>query len=437
MTYKFLTDARFGFASNVAADVRPIQEQFVRLIKFFDNSAALGVTRIASNYGLNLSGSSYPSSNPAITLNGQGFGYWDEQLNAGKDAWAVFRFTNADVPFYVLLQWAVRTVAGQEFGIAPGYPASHPETTNAGIGIQIACRSDGTNPWGGSMNNNGFDTKSNPVWTTGSNGMVFVWPRTNSAQGALYNGSRAAHMSLFNASNIDLGTITRSRMTACIDENNIFIASDVRGTLNYDVFYFGKYTPISGTTPPVPYWAFSDGNDPPFSLSAIGSVSILSGSTARDGGIAVSTPAISGTVALASYTLPDPGLFGTTVASYEFHPEGPNTGSINPILSGNMYGGSSHPGVGLLLERPLLLFAVEAANAVGSTYMAGLVGYSYEFLRAVCCAVPPNVTLSGSTRMVIGNNRIDGGTINGKWTIPWTSSLGPMYSANNRNGFEI
>ncbi len=307
-----------GYASNANSDARSAQEVFVRLTKLFDNAGSLGVTRIASCFGLNTSGSSNVGASVPIALNGGGFGYWDEQNQAGTNAWVVYRFGNATVPFYVLLQWTLFDIASHAMGAAPGYPASHPDTSWAGVGISIAARSDGSSPWGGSTTNNGFDVKTNPMWTTGSNGLLWVWPRCNAPGGALFNGSRAALAQLTLNSITDGSTPVRSRVTVAMDENNIFIANDARGAYNYDVFYFGKYIPISGTNPPVPYWSFQDSNDGPFATNtAFGPVAPVTGTT-RDGGIGLLSASASGTVGIMTYDCPDPGIF---FADYRYHPE--------------------------------------------------------------------------------------------------------------------
>jgi hypothetical protein len=424
-----------GYSSNSSSDARSEQEVFVRFSKFLDNATALGVTRIASCYGLNQSGTLNLGTSPPIALNGQGLGYWDEANNAGINAFVVYQFANATVPFYVLLQWSLFDTSSppHNFGTAPGAPGSHPDTSWAGVGIQIALRPDGTNPWGGTTRNNGFDVKSNPVWTTGSTGTLFVWPRCNSPGGALYNGSRAACSAITNASLADGGTPIRHRLTLIIDENNIFSSSDFRAQQNHDIFFFGKYTPLSGTVAPVPYFSFSDGNDPPFATNTVfGSMTPASGSGIRDGGVALPSMGPSGTVSGFAYDVADPANFFNRF--FMGYMDAANTGSNTPSLTGT-FNGSLNPGAGVMLERPMLIYSDEAA-ASGPVPFNGLIGYSTDFLRFAHPSSQTLTTLSGATRLIVGN-MLNAGGVAGKFTVPFTSSLGPMGIAWNRNGIEI
>lgn len=54
-----------------------------------------------------------------------------------------------------MCQWADTNL----FGAAPGNPALLNGATTDGVGIQVAFRDDGGNPWNGTSNFNGADTK--------------------------------------------------------------------------------------------------------------------------------------------------------------------------------------------------------------------------------------------------------------------------------------
>lgn len=442
MALKVLSNVKIGgFLSSNFKDVRGMQEGFVRLIKFFDNCSSIGVSRIASNYGLAVS--PYASSSPSINLNALGFGYWNDQINAGPNAWAVYKFNNATVPFYVLIQWGVAATdsnSGNAFGFAPGNPGTVPGqafTGDGGIGIQVAMRSDGGNPWNGTTNNNGADTKGSTVWTAPTIDKLFIWPRSNSPGGTQVAGtqsipgSRAHCNSILHSSQSDIGTAILTIFTVIADENNVLINNDLRGTGNHNIFYFGKYLPISGTSPPVPYWSFSDDNQPNFlqGLQTIGTLTAVTGSTSlRDGGIAISNPTVSGTVVGFCYDVPDPGMWGST-ANF-------SADSANQIVTG-----SSVPSGSVFLERSLVLYANEQTTN-GSTIF-GLVGYSSDFLRCINSRHSYQ-TLSGGFRVALGSGGGFGGspgtggnTSAGKWTAPWVPGMVPFGMHNDRNGTEF
>ena len=407
-----------------------------------DNASALGVTRVASNYGLNTSGSAYPSSTPAVALNGGSnggqFSYWDNVNNqTGGNAWGVWLFSHATVPFYVHLQWQVSTSV--QYGVAPGYPGSHPDTSNAGVGISVGMCSDGTQAWGGTTHNNGADTKSNPVWVTGSvNGYSYVWPRCDSAGGSLYNGSRNAMMSVASATRVDTtSNPCRYRMTVAMDENNLFILTDNLGSFNgNNLFFFGQYAPASGVVAPVPYFCYNNSN--PYVLATItnfGSIAPVSGSSALlDGGIAVPVPSVSGTVGIMQIDVAQVGVFFNANNSL-YCPEGPSYG-LSPNLTASLGStpGAGNVGVGMYNEYPIMLYCTE--NSAATSNFGGLVGYSYAFLRGMPQGVPPGSTLNGATRLVVGPT-VGAGANTYKLTIPWTASLGPMYAAWNRYGIEF
>ena len=433
MAYKFLSDAKFGFANpGTASDFRPVQELFVRLTKFLDHATGSGVTRIASNYGFNTSGSTIVSSVPLIALNGQGFGYWDESVQAGTNAWAVWRFGNAYTPFYVILQWTDFVSVATTFGTAPGYPGSHPDTSFAGVGIQVAACSDGTAAWAGSTRNDGTDIKRNPAWITGSNGMSFVWPRCNSpGGGTLFSGSRSAFMSVANATLTEGTTnLCRWRLTAALDENNLFIATDNKGNFVYNVFHFGKYVPISGTNPPVPYFCYNSTNASVYTAdTSIGAQIPITGSTnTLDGGIAAAVPTRSGTVGTLLLSSFHPGIVADSPGY--ICPEPPFN---NLTASLGTTPGQGNVGWGMYNEFPICLASSEWPT-YSQVNFNGTVGYSYDFLRLVPIGVQPGITFNSGSRLCVGSS-IASSTP--RFTIPWSSSFGQMYTSWTRDGIEV
>lgn len=136
-----------------AAAANDHQEVFVNLYKWLQLHVAAGNAVLhASNYG----------------SSGTGFDFHDQSNPAGENAWAVFRFlatasTVRTVDMYVLIQWAHTSL----FGAAPGSPANLEATTGDGVGIVMAFREGGGDPWNGSTGSPGSDTKGTPVWTGG------------------------------------------------------------------------------------------------------------------------------------------------------------------------------------------------------------------------------------------------------------------------------
>lgn len=237
----------------INSGIRATGEYFVSLHNFLSGTcSSIGVTRIASNYG----------------SGGTGFGYWDTSPSAtpGTNAWAVFRFGNAQIPFNVLIQVvninsANVTTLGANTNVT--VPASNVgnQSTYYGVLITVAQRLDGTNPWAGGTANVGADAKATTVWTPGTSTLI-AYPRTNSVGGG-FATNREGCMNL-NYVNLQVATGgandqtndiynygTRSQFLA--DENNLLIVDDTGANGNNKHFYFGKYVPRPGVNPQAPY----------------------------------------------------------------------------------------------------------------------------------------------------------------------------------------
>ena len=222
-------------------------EAFVTVYNLFNNLSSIGVTRIAYNKG----------------NGGTGMSYWDQGTPPGNDAWALFRFGNATIPFYVLIQGGNNTtVTGATYsgyaGCTPCIASSSNSSIALGqygcVAIAVAMRLDGTSPWGGTTVNTGTDTKGSPVWTPGASTLA-VFPRTN----ALY-GNRATNRDactpviLSGLNNSSYPDVTMGiRINVLVDENNILFACDSGCDGSYCMFYFGKYIPKTGITSQIPY----------------------------------------------------------------------------------------------------------------------------------------------------------------------------------------
>lgn len=246
------------------------QSEFFGMMYNFLNGMALsgsnGVTKIAFNKGLN---------------GNVGMGLWDSAVPFTDNAFAVFRFGNAIIPFYIMIQ--VVWQGTNTFGAAPGNPGliygnSYPwditnnATQGGGVGIQYAQRLDGGNPWAGTQNNDGNDTKGTPVWSPGGS-VLAVWPRNNSVGGnyvtnkencfAFLTG-RNDSTSWFTSANPNTNNVG-FKVHFIADENNFAVIVDSQADGTYGIHMFGHYTPKPGLAVQMPYFAFhamNQTNDP-------------------------------------------------------------------------------------------------------------------------------------------------------------------------------
>lgn len=231
---------------------------FVNLYDFMQRHVTVGnATLHASNYGAGAAG----------------FDYHDGANPVGENAWAVFKFLASassvrTTDFYVLIQWNDTAVVGT----APGNPASMENGTADGSGIMMAYREDGGDPWNGTTNANGADTKGTPVWAgTGLHVM------------SKYNETGARSTNKEDLTILwDIGNSTTSRFHMCGDADGMWFAYDGTGGSNADgdiesITYLGVYTPRSDLVIPNPY------------ILAANQISVLSNallnSTASDNGI--------------------------------------------------------------------------------------------------------------------------------------------------------
>lgn len=263
------------YFNGVGLGTASVQVLFVNTFNFLNNNtASLGIQRLAYNTG----------SKGAGMVQFRGMNYYDQPLPAGENAWAVFRFLSASIPFDVLIQWA--GVSG--LGTAPGAPALINNTagTNA-FAIAVAQRADMTSAWGGSTNNNGSDTKSTPVWISSSISSTIYYPRSNDAiRGGTHGASRQNMMGNTFLNNIQ----TRHHFMA--DYDNFAIFNDVGAANAYELYFFGMYTPMSGLNVNVPYFAFHDAVLPIAAATAYGPA----GGGTPGGGIGYPQQHISGSV---------------------------------------------------------------------------------------------------------------------------------------------
>jgi hypothetical protein len=205
------------------------QELFTALYGFLNAK----YTRIASNFG----------------TAGTGFDYWDGASPSGENAFAVFRAGSAANPFNILIQWAHTNA----FGASPGNPGAINGATGDGVGVVVAFRLDGTNPWAGGVANVGADAKASPVWTPGGSTLV-VLDRAASVGGS-FATNKENTIIIANAAAGGGGILNRFHVVG--DNDGFVCLFDLTNDGSYTMKYFGAYTPRTGFTITHPLVALS------------------------------------------------------------------------------------------------------------------------------------------------------------------------------------
>jgi hypothetical protein len=246
----------------------------VNCFRFLRYCAAQGLcTIIASNYGASATGEDYHDGSNPLGENAFIVAAW----NAG---------TGQD--FYVLFQWANT----DSFGAAPGAPGLIDAGTGDGVGFQMAVRDDGGNPWAGTQNDDGADTKGatpgvGPVWAGGPS-TVRVFPRSNATGGAHVGGAQNCVRLINHGS-------ARTRGHFVANENTILMIHDATnaGAGNDSIYSYhiamGRYTPVSHLTSllTTPYFMLqTEGTDNGFwSLGSSTLYGDAAGTLSRQGGV--------------------------------------------------------------------------------------------------------------------------------------------------------
>lgn len=210
---------------------------FSNLYKFMQRHVTVGnATLHASNFG----------------SGGTGFDYHDGANPSGENAWAVYKFLASassvrTTDFYVLIQWAYSST----FGASPGNPGAGDIADM--IGVAMAYREDNGDPWNGTTNANGADTKGTPVWTgTG----LHVFPERNESGSWSTNKEGLKYVLL-----PDTGGGADYRTFFVGDADGLLILGDADDDNDLDslqTMYLGVYTPRADLTIPNPYVLISD-----------------------------------------------------------------------------------------------------------------------------------------------------------------------------------
>lgn len=224
-----ITSTRFNKLSNY----------FVNVHNFLSSTCEpLGVIRRACYYG----------------TSGNGMDYWDGQNPAKENAWAVFEFTKAEPKFWALVQWSGTIVIDSHSTPTVIDGSSLPMSC---IAISFASLPDGTSPWNGTTSNTGSDYKGTPIWTTGSHSRVYCFPRSNNTSGSHVtekSNMAGIYNSLYDAKVGIYFNSTSDWINLYATEESFFTVQEMAQTQVCHYSYFGKYIPIEGLNPEVPYY---------------------------------------------------------------------------------------------------------------------------------------------------------------------------------------
>lgn len=365
VTYQFSTDNENN------------QALFTTIWRFFNGPmlSSSYVELVALNYGAAGTGTEYP----------------DENAPFGQNAFFVWRLPSGSssrpVDVYVMCQWADAT----SFGSSPGNPGRLSNGTGDGVGICVAYRDDGGNPWAGSTNGDGSDTKGDPVWTAGDS-VLRIFPRSNE-DGLTHSTSKE---NLFQISDVSSSDDINQKIHMVADRDNFVLLHDENNNQDYENFFFyGLYTPIDALTGSIdmPFMCYGDDGT---SLGISTNVSYGSsvGSSTKDGILQAA-----------------PGSTNTTGSIFRFDRYGFMFNDTN-----------LHPNT---LLSPSQFVSYPLALVVYDTPDFGHVGY-IEFFQELSQA--PNHSVNAASSSVVF------GTGTPRFVMPWSGSA-PL-TVTTRDGRE-
>ncbi len=380
------THGRIDCHSDAGNNWRNVQEAYKGLFDFMSGLASW--TR--KSYFVGDTGGNVPAGS------GRGTDFWDGTNPMGRNAWAMFEATSATNKFYVLIQYqdgSSETVGGG--GNLNGVSSIG---TRTAIGIQMAAAvtSGGAdaNPFQGTMNNDGADTKTSSWWAAPGGGKLYVFPRNNSAGG----GYATNHNNLADA--WSHGTSTNNngplRYHFAADNDHLSMAFDF-GTLGaWGVTTAGVYVPRADLTVNRPLVMLSESSGTSDGFQRHTSVQYGptgAVTTAQNGGIRGTDSLVGASSATDVHSVSLDTLI-TFPLSTTFQP---NMAFATPAFD----------------EWPLFLAAAESAAAFG--YLG-----TYDFVRHVY-NVDNHDTKSNRTRAYFGNTT----TAVTKFSLPWDGTTAP------------
>lgn len=374
----------------VASTSASVQDIFVSIYNFLNsNGSKLGIQRVCYNTG------STPIGAPAV----RGMNRYDSASCAGSNAFAVFTFKSASLPWTILIQWCDGTT---NTNTAPGAPGLlNGSAILAGLGIAVAQNSDGSLPWAGTQrdtpNASGSARKVGTVWNSGS-AFLSVWPRSNVSGGAT-TSARQNMMQLFTANSTN-----SYRLQMVADYDNLAILIDDYADNTYaHAFIFGKYVPLTGSSTAGTYFGACclAGTFPQNAMTVMSTTAGIA-IGAYEGGVAFPSASATRTVKNIMFDR----LSGLTSPSYTaYHP--------NKTFSSASY-----------TEFPLIVVTNE-------TNEEGYLGMHNEFFREVYNTAIHDTNIGG-TRCAFASS-LTLATV--KMTIPWHSGTAPG-SGTTRGGVQ-
>lgn len=232
---------------------RARQERFTSLWQFLLTQSPR-ITLVASNYGVN-------AGNTGAARAGGAVDYWDapSTLWLGHGAWSVWRFNNAQKPWYLFIQLDIGGGAaiydgGNMLVISGGSGGSITQ-----LGIQSAWATDAggniANPWNGTTSANGTDSPwplgapNSPRWVAPVGGKVYVLPRENNTSGnfdSLKNSAAGLGYRIFY-----IGYSDYAYGVVCDDDSILFFC-DPNNSNEWSLSLIASYAPRSGYTVPIP-----------------------------------------------------------------------------------------------------------------------------------------------------------------------------------------
>lgn len=331
------------------------------------------------------------SNNGSGASSGQGnIDYHDGANPVGENAWICAAWdAGAGQPFYILIQWADAST----FGASPGNPGLLRSGSGTdGVGIAMAVRDGGGNPWNGTSNDDGADTKGTPVWTGAD---VRVFPRSNATGGN--DATNKENMAEF----VDIdGTDAFCRSHFAADENCLYLVADDDDNNTFTQFLCGHYTPYSGLSAvcTTPYFMCAD--DTTTGFFASGPYGDIAGTDGQQGGICAIPANDVITVSVAS---PNWGNQASADNRSHLQPNNARVGSVNEPAT-------------------FLLIANESPDFGGAGFATSpFIGYSNGTPQS-------HVMLdeNGNARANIGQEIQGEGSGSGrKHTFPWDSGAAP------------
>jgi len=225
------------------------QETFKALFDFFEDLVDVHgyCTRVALNWG----------------SGGTGTDFHDEANPFGNNAFAVYCFPPSPQrlwSWYILIQWS----AGATFGSSPGNPGLIFATTgasqqNVGFAVAVALDSGGldADPWNGTSNFDGADTKGATVWAAPGGGTLYVFPRSNDVGGSHATNKENTQVILASGTTVD------QTFHAAADEDGFWVAHDFDTNNRFlRSWYVGPYVPTPDFSPSVPLVCICGKEDP-------------------------------------------------------------------------------------------------------------------------------------------------------------------------------